>query len=239
MRHDELTIYSIRMADKPTRYKSSFALKEIVAGAALLNATERQLLLKEQCLFDDDCLGSISHLNKWWGELTATHYLIQANTQPFIGNAHYRRHWDENDLCHLSVNELGMAIPLRFNFSLSNQFRGGHAFKGVEMTMHLAELGKLPFTPAELEAVWNQNTFQGGPLAVGSFSYFKQLMTVLFDCLWPVWTEYEDYIKTLQGYDARAIAFLSERFLTGILLHKEKFIPRIPVRHISLHLAGS
>lgn len=238
MHHDELTIYSIRMADKPTRYKSSFALKEIVAGAALLNDTEKQLLLKEQCLFDDDCPSSISHLNNWWGELTATYCLIQTNTKPFIGNAHYRRHWDENDLCHLSVNELGMAIPFQFNISLSNQFNGGHAFKGVEMTMHLAELGKLPFTAEELNAVWHQNTFQGGPLAIGNFNYFKQLMTILFDCLWPVWEEYEDYIKALKGYDARAIAFLSERFLTGILLYKEKFIPRIPLHHIPLRLVG-
>lgn len=239
MHHDELTIYSVRMADKPTRYKSLFALKEIVAGAVFLSNAEKQLLLKEKCLFDDDCSGSISHLNKWWGELTAIHYLIQTNTQPYIGNAHYRRYWDENHLRHLSADELGVAIPFQFNLSLRNQFKGGHAFKGVEITMHLAGLGRLPFTSEELEFVWNQNIFQGGPLAVGNFDCFKQLMTILFDCLWPIWAEYEDYIKSLEGYDARAIAFLSERFLTGILLYKEKFIPRIPLRHIPLCLTGS
>lgn len=238
MQIDELTLYSVRMAHNPTRYQSSFALKEVVAGAALLNSAEKELLLNEQCLLDDDCPDSISHLNKWWGELTAIHYLIQKNMQPYIGNAHYRRYWDEDDLRRLPINELGMAVPFQFHFSLRDQFKGGHAFKGVEMTMHLAELGQLPFTPEELNVVWNQNFFQGGPLAVGSFSYFKQLMTVLFDCLWPVWAQYEDYIKTLDGYDARAIAFLSERFLTGILLYKEKFIPRIPLRHVSLHLVG-
>lgn len=238
MHYDELTIYSVRMADKPTRYKSSFALQEIVAGAALLNNAEKQLLLKDQCLLDDNCPNSISHLNKWWGELTAIHYLIQANTSPCIGNAHYRRYWNEKALHGLHDNELGLAFPCRFGFSLREQFKGGHSFNGVEMTMHLAELGRLPFTAQELDAVWAQDIFQGGPLAIGHFSYFKQLMNILFDCLWPIWEEYEDYIKTLDGYDARAIAFLSERFLTGILLYKEKFIPRIPLRHISLHLVG-
>jgi hypothetical protein len=59
-------------------------------------------------------------------------------------------------------------------------------------------------------------------------------MNVLFDCLWPVWEEYQEQIKGLSGYDQRAMAFLSERFLSGIVLHKEKFFGNMPMSRAHL-----
>jgi hypothetical protein len=238
MERDDLLIYSVRMADKPTRYRSSFAMKEIVAGASALSNEERALLSEQQCLFDDDCSSSISSLNPWWGELTAVHYLLQENMHPRIGNAQYRRFWGEGELLNLPPYALGVAYPVYFACSLGDQFRGGHGFDGEAMSIHLAQRGKLPFSLEELKAVWGQNVFQGGPMAIGRFEHYKILMTILFDCLWPIWDEYKDYIQALSGYDKRAIAFLSERLLTGIVLYREKFMPRIPLHNIPLGFIG-
>lgn len=226
------------MADKPMRYKSSFVLKEVIAHAAVLTTEERAKLSKEGCLFDDDCSNSISSLNPWWGELTAVHYLLQTNRFSFIGNAQYRRFWKEEQMQNIDENALYLCEPCYFGFSLADQFRGGHRFDGVSMTMALAEKGLLPFSKEELEIVWNQNMFQGGPMAVGNFIYYKCVMEILFDCLWPIWEAYKDEIMTITGYDQRAIAFLSERLLSGIVLFREKFIPRIPLRNIPLGFIG-
>lgn len=238
MQRDELTLYGVRMADKPMRYQSSFELKEVVANAAALGEEERARLTAEGCLFDDDCPGSISPLNPWWGELTAVHYLLQTNQAPLMGNAQYRRFWSEEGLRQASSDGLYLCEPCQFGCSLADQFRGGHRFDGVAMTMFAARAGRLPFTTEELAAVWRQNVFQGGPMAVGEFKHYKQLMGVLFDCLWPVWEGFKDEIIALYGYDQRAIAFLSERFLSGIVLFREKFIPRIPLRNIPLGFIG-
>jgi len=238
MQRDDLVLYGVRMADKPMRYQSSFVLKEVVANAAALSPKERLRLAQEGCLFDDDCQDNISSLNPWWGELTAVHYLLQTNQAPFIGNAQYRRFWSENHLRQASSNFLYLCEPCRFGCSLADQFHGGHRFEGVTMTMLTAKERQLPFTAEELAVVWRQNVFQGGPMAVGSFEHYKQLMGILFDCLWPVWEAYKPEIMALQGYDQRAIAFLSERFLSGIVLFREKFIPRIPLRNIPLGFVG-
>lgn len=238
MQNDDLLIYAVRMADSEMRYQSSFKTVEVIANAHALSAEERESLRAKGCLFDDECANSISSLNPWWGELTAIHYLLQTNTEPFIGNAQHRRFWHDKDLSMVPKDGLCLSVPCRFGCSLAEQFRGGHQFGGVEMTMHVAKAGKLPFTAEEMAAVWNQPYFQGGPMAVGSWDHYKTLMGVLFDCLWPIWDAYGSDIRFIQGYDQRAMAFLSERLLTGIIMFKDKFIPRIPLYNIQQGFIG-
>ena len=97
------------------------------------------------------------------------------------------------------------------------------------MTMEAAERGKLPFTADEMRSVWEQNHFFGGPMARGPRKDYEALMTVLFDCLWPIWEDNKDEIKALSGYDQRAMAFLSERLLAGVVLLREKFFGNMSI----------
>lgn len=238
MQNDDLIIYAVRMADSEMRYQSSFKTVEVIANAHALTKEEKEPLAAKGCLFDDECTGNISSLNPWWGELTAIHYLLQTNTTPFAGNAQHRRFWRDTDLSMVPKDGLCLSVPCRFGCSLAEQFRGGHRFGGVEMTMHVAKAGKLPFTAEEMAAVWNQPYFQGGPMAVGNWNHYKTLMGVLFDCLWPIWEGYGSDMRFIQGYDQRAMAFLSERLLTGIIMFKDKFIPRIPLYNIQQGFIG-
>jgi hypothetical protein len=238
MQNDDLIIYAVRMADSKMRYQSSFKTVEVIANAHALSPEERAALASRGCLFDDECQDNISTLNPWWGELTAIHYLLQTNTESFIGNAQHRRFWHDRDLAMAPKDGLCLSVPCRFNCSLAQQFCGGHRFDGVGMTMSVANAGKLPFTAEEMAAIWNQPYFQGGPMAVGNWEHYKTLMTLLFSCLWPIWEIYEEDIRLIQGYDQRAMAFLSERLLTGIIMFKDKFIPRIPLYNIQQGFIG-
>jgi len=228
------TMYAVRIADKPLRYVSRLPIVEVVANAAALSDQERQRLAMEGAVFDDHCPHSISHLNPWWGELTAVHWLLQQDLPEIIGNAQYRRSWSDEDLLTVEPDALYLGRPCFFPYSLAEQFNRGHSFPGIEMTMTLASQGKLPFTADEMRMVWQQNRLQAGPMAVGISEYYRKLMEVLFDCLWPIWDAYEDQLKQLSGYDQRAIAFLSERLLSGIALLPEKFLGNIHLRTIPL-----
>lgn len=223
------------MADKPLRYSSSFPLKTIIANAGVLSFESKEQLKEQGCLFDDDGANHISHLNPWWGELTAVHWLLQQPLKGVIGNAQYRRFWSDDSLSTIVPGTLYLCEPCLFSCSLSDQFRGGHGFPGVEMTMEMAAKGCLPFTEEEMAQVWAANCFQGGPMAIGEWKLYRRLMTVLFDCLWPLWQAYEHDLRALQGYDQRAIAFLSERLLSGIILMKDKFLPDVTLKSIPLH----
>jgi hypothetical protein len=221
-------MFAVCMKDTPPRFASDTNLQIIIANACQLTEEEKTACLSEGKLFDDTG-DNISSLNPWWGELTAVHWLLKNNNSPLIGNCQYRRYWDEDAIARADSSVLYTSEPCIFGFSLADQFRGGHSFPGVEMTMKLAIDGKLPFTASEMAAVWGQNQFQGGPMLFGPRPSYERVINVLFDCLWPVWDEYKESIMTLTGYDQRAMAFLSERFLSGIVLYKDKFLGNMPM----------
>lgn len=227
------TLYAVRMKDTPLRHQSVFPMRTIVAHGSSLSTKEKErLFAAEACFFDDEGASSISVLNPWWGELTAVHWLVNNCEDEWMGNCQYRRSWNEAELFTLQAGKLYLSTPCNFGCSLAQQFMGGHQFPGVEMTMALANKGKLPFTAEEMAEVWNSSLFQGGPMAVGENNNYKKLMNVLFDCLWPIWEAYGNDIQQIKGYDGRAIAFLSERLLSGIIQKRHKFLGNIGVKHI-------
>lgn len=233
------TLYAVKMANTPLRYESQWPVRLIVAHASSLSIEEKETLRDaQQCIFDDEGPSSISALNPWWGELTGVHWMVNNCDDEWLGNCQYRRSWNDIELYNMEPNLLYLCHPCVFGYSLAAQFQGGHRFPGVEMTMALANAGKLPFTAEEMAATWGSSMFQGGPMAVADNASYKRLMTVLFDCLWPVWNAYEDDIRQLNGYDKRAMAFLAERLLSGIVQHRKKFLGDIGIQHIVQRFHG-
>jgi hypothetical protein len=221
-------MFAVCMKDTPLRFVSGTNLQIIVANACQLTDKEKSACTDEGNLLDD--FGdNISALNPWWGELTAVYWLLKNDSSPLIGNCQYRRYWDEEAIAAADSSVLYTSEPCTFGWSLAQQFRGGHLFPGVEMTMDMAVKGRLPFTASEMAATWNQHQFQGGPMLFGPRASYERVMNILFDCLWPVWDAYKEQIMALEGYDQRAMAFLSERFLSGIVLYKDKFFGNMPM----------
>ena len=237
MKPSDLSMFAVCMKDTPLRFASDTNLQIIVANASQLTQEEKAQCIGEGKLLDDTG-DNISALNPWWGELTAVYWLLKNDSSPLIGNCQYRRYWHEDAIAAADSSVLYTSEPCIFNCSLAAQFRGGHAFPGIEMTMDLAVAGKLPFTASEMAAVWHQHQFQGGPMLRGPRDSYERVMNVLFDCLWPVWDKYKDLIMTLNGYDQRAMAFLSERFLSGIVLYKDKFFGSMPMSCAPLGFIG-
>lgn len=230
----DLTIYAVGTKDLPIRYESVATLKPLCANSSTLTTSERRSL-KEQGWYFDDEGDNISALNPWWGELTGVYWLLQNTTDPLVGNAQYRRYWYDEGIKQSDKNQLYIQETCLFNCSLAAQFNGGHSFEGIRMTMEAAEQGKLPFNASEMAAIWNQSHFFGGPMARGPRKQYASLMTVLFDCLWPVWEANEEEIKQLHGYDQRAMAFLSERLLSGIILFREKLFGDMSILCAPMH----
>jgi len=237
MQPSELSMFAVCMNGTAPRFSSATNLQVIVANACQLTEAEKAVCISEGKLLDDSG-DNISALNPWWGELTAVYWLLKNDTSPLIGNCQHRRYWHENGIATAESAILYTSEPCLFNCSLAQQFLGGHSFPGIEMTMDLAEKGKLPFTAAEMAFIWNQNQFQGGPMLFGPRLYYEQVMSVLFDCLWPIWSEHKELIMALSGYDQRAMAFLSERLLSGIVLFRDKFFGNMPMSRSPMGFTG-
>jgi len=228
MEAKDLTIYAVGTKNLPIRYESAATLKPLCADSKMLSTEERETLRNKGWYFDDEG-DNISELNPWWGELTGVYWLLNNTDDSLVGNAQYRRYWHEEGIKQSDKDQLYIQETCLFNCSLATQFMGGHSFRGIEMTMEAAQRHKLPFTAEQMLSIWNQNHFFGGPMARGPRKQYTALMTVLFDCLWPIWEDNHDEIKQLSGYDQRAMAFLSERLLSGIILFRKNFFEDMPI----------
>lgn len=200
-----------------------------MGNAHQLTQEERLALKEEGYVFDDDN-AYCSTLNPWWGELSCIHWMIVNASEGNIGNAQYRRNWLEPENEWYSANTLYVTEPARFGCSLEQQFRGGHSFDGIKITLDLARSGKWAFSEEEIQAVWNQNLFHGCLMARGPIAAYKQFMTTLFSCLFPIWEKHQEEFLLIKGYDKRALAFLAERIMTGLVLHRDKFFPGMDIQ---------
>jgi hypothetical protein len=54
-------------------------------------------------------------------------------------------------------------------------------------------------------------------------------METLFTCLSPIWSRYKERVLSIDGYDKRALAFIAERLITGLVLYRDKFFPNMKI----------
>lgn len=224
------TIYAVCIPGKEIQYEAKSNIVPIMGGAALLTLEEQNILSRKGYVLDNDN-ANLSELNKYWGELSCVEWiLLNANTS-HIGNAQYRRGWIEPDSGWYGINTLYVPEAANFSITLEQQFYGGHrSFDGPAITRELADSGEWLFSRREIDEVWSQNKFFGCNMARGPTEHYKQFMGLLLSALFPLWKKHEEMFLSIEGYDKRAIAFLAERIMTGIILHRDKLLPGINIQ---------
>ena len=225
MAHSDSTIYAVCLPRKGVRYEARSRIVPIMGGAYALTKKEREQLRGEGYVFDDEN-AFLSSLNSRFGELSCIHWMIVNAKEENIGNAQYRRNWVEPNDRWYDSDILYVPEAAEFGCSLEQQFYGGHRqFDAPAITREFAATGNWLFTVEENEAIWAQNRFIGCNMARGSKQNYKQFMTVLFTALLPIWEKHKEHFLSIEGYDKRAIAFIAERIITGMVLYRDKILP--------------
>ena len=67
--------------------------------------------------------------------------------------------------------------------------------------------------------------FIGCNMARGPRGAYRLFMATLFDALFPIWEANKKALLQIEGYDKRAIAFIAERLITGMVLYRDKLFP--------------
>jgi hypothetical protein len=221
MQPSDLTIYAASLHGTPIRYTSEANLIPLCTYATTLEADKREQLRQEGWSFDDEN-ENISHLNPWFAELTAIFSVVHHDKSELVGNAQYRRRWKENALAPSDENILYVPEPAIFGISLADQMKEGHcSFDGATMMMNATETDGFPFTSSVMKKVLQQNNFHGCLMARGPAQHYKIFMAMLLRCMAPIWHANSDKIMSLDGYDRRAVAFMAERVMTALILHRE------------------
>ena len=226
----ESTIYAVCIPGKTVRYEAKSKIIPIMGNSCALTKQQRENLREKGYVFDDR--GSqFSKLNPYWGELTCIDWIVNNATANNIGNAQYRRFWVEpSEKDWYQDDTLYFPHAGYFSCSLEQQFYGGHKkFDAPKITREMAATGNWTFTPNEIEKLWKQNSFIGCNMARGPIELYKQFAKLLFDCLMPIWEIHKEHFLTIEGYDKRALAYIAERLITGLVLKREKFFPGVKI----------
>jgi len=219
------TIYAVCIPGERVRYTAQSRIVPIMGGSHSLSKEERESLRNEGYVFDDEG-ALLSSLNNRWGELSCVHWMILNASEDIIGNAQYRRNWLEPSVEWYSPETLYVPEPAQFSCSLQEQFYGGHSsFDAPAITREFADSGNWLFTREEIDQIWKQSSFIGCNMARGNKQDYKRFMTVLFNGLIPIWEKHKESFLSIDGYDKRAIAFIAERLITGMVLCRDRILP--------------
>lgn len=230
MQPSDCAIYAVCIPGKEVRYSSLAQLIPIMGGACKLSLKEREDLRQKGYVFDDEGQSFLSPLNPQLGELSCIQWIVNNAEQMNIGNAQYRRNWVEPCTEWYDDNTLYVPEFATFDCSLEQQFYGGHsAFDAPLMTRALADTGQWLFSREETDELWKQNLFIGCNMARGPREQYQKFMTTLFSALMPIWEENKELLLQIEGYDKRAIAFIAERLITGMVLYRDRLLPGINI----------
>lgn len=201
-----------------------------MGGACKLASGEREDLREKGYVFDDEGQSFLSPLNPQLGELSCIQWIVNNAKQLNIGNAQYRRNWIEPGNEWYDDNTLYVPEFATFSCSLEQQFYGGHSsFDAPLITRTLADTGQWLFSREQIDKLWKQNLFIGCNMARGPRSQYQKFMTTLFDALMPIWENHKESFLKIEGYDKRAIAFIAERLITGMVLYRDKLFPEMNI----------
>lgn len=229
MQPSDCTIYAVCIPGEKVRYEARSRIVSIMGGAHALSSEERETLRSQGYVFDDEN-ASLSALNDRWGELSCISWMILNANEKNIGNAQYRRNWLEPSDQWYDEDTLYFPEPASFSCTLEQQFYGGHsAFDAPAITREIADSGSWIFSREEIDAIWKQNSFIGCNMARGSNIQYKQFMSALFVALAPIWHKHEEHFLRIEGYDKRALAFIAERIITGMVLYRDKLFPGMKI----------
>ena len=229
MQPSDCTIYAVCIPGEQVRYEAQSCIVPIMGGAHALIDEEREALRLQGYVFDDEN-AFLSRLNNRWGELSCVSWIMLNAKQDNIGNAQYRRNWLEPKDQWYDGNTLYFPEPALFNCTLEQQFYGGHFdFDAPAITRDIADSGEWIFSRKEIDCIWSQNSFIGCNMARGASTHYKQFMGALLAALEPIWKKHKEQFLCIEGYDKRALAFIAERLITGMVLYREKLFPSMNI----------
>ena len=179
-----------------------------------------------------------SELNNCWGELTCMDWILHECEKDYIGIANYRRMFTDEALLESETDVL--YVPERFylDHSVSEHWFNchGETYKIPTQTLELAKQNKLPLTEEMLSAMWGGNRLNPILMFYGNKDLVKKYITVLFECMMPIWEAHKDEYEGLEGYPRRWMAYLTERIQGALLMNAEHFFGDMKIKEAPMAL---
>lgn len=202
--------------------------KNIMAGSFNLSEEERLKLQNQKYILDDEG-DNISHLNKHFGDLTALYWAWKNSKDEYVGMSQYRRFWDEDNLKNLlPLEEKTIYIPQPYEFgSVLQQYIECHGEYGIKKLKEYVKTKPMKLTDHLIDDLNNIYTIYPFNMMMCHKNLFDKVCETLFEILFDIYDsdmiEYINERSKLDEYQRRLPAFLSERILTLMYVHRKYF----------------
>jgi hypothetical protein len=241
-----LTLYCNSFAGKDPLHKQCNQKTLMCGSFYLTEDTKKNCINKEYIL--DNTLQNISHLNHLLGDLTGLYWIWKNTTDEFVGTNQYRRFYDDNQLSSLfplDKNTLYVSDFLTFGESSWNQYIASHGELGINVLKKASQLKSIPLTETMINSLYHTNKLSSCNTFFAHRTLFDKTCALLFEIIFELYRGSKYLLEFTQfglhtgrdPNDKRLLAFLAERILNIIYIHKNYFFGNvniIPVKYYTL-----
>jgi len=225
---DNVAIYCICFPEHEPRKTQKYQ-KNIMCAASSISDEYRKKMRAKGYIFDDEG-ENISDLNWHFGDLTATYWIWKNSNFSVVGTSHYRRFWSDDILkMNFDDNTLYVQEPTKLDDNVRNQYIGSHGELGLKLIDELAKENKIALTTEMLEKTYSLDYLYACNMFIAQKHIYDKFCKVLFDIIFELYNTYKDVIEKLDSYNRRLPAFIAERVITALIVHKDHFFPGLTI----------
>jgi len=219
--------------------KEEYKQKNLMLGSIDYEPNIKSDLYKKGFLFDDTG-DNISHLNKWFGQLTGLYWTWKNTQDEIIGINTYRLFWGNYFFKNTFENKT-LYIPDRVNLignvytNIYDQYCYSHGEINLQLLYRLSDSNLIPITTSMVESLKYQNFIHPNNMFISERKIYDKLCSLLFDdILFVFFNHYKEYFfKYEKQYNqSRILDFLSERILHIIYTNIDYFFPNLNIETI-------
>jgi hypothetical protein len=220
----------------------------LMLGSINYSSDMKSQLFKKNFIFDDTG-DNISHLNKYFGQLTGLYWVWKNTNQNITGTNAYRLFWNEYFLYNsFRYDTLYIPEPINLkdcirsddkfnNINAFDQYVFCHGDTYLDFLIKLSEKNKIPITTKMIYNLKNDHYLHSFNMFISEKTVFDQVCSLLFDSI--LLPFYDLYKNTFDIYEQkykqiRMLDFLAERILHIIYSNLSYFIPNIKTQSIPI-----
>lgn len=186
----------------------------------------------------DDSGNSISSMNRWLGDLTGLYWVWKNTTDEYVGTNQYRRFWVEDSMPKmLNDTTLYVTTPYVFPDSTLEQYRTCHGDIGLQILYEAALQNKFCLTTEMVRHLEFINHVSSCNMFFGHRRVFNQVCEKLFAIIFELYEGTKYALPYIQHEtQSRMLAFLAERILTLMYLHKDEIFDKIDIQYVDMRV---
>ena len=227
-----LTLYCNAMLNSVPRH-TQYNQKNLICAAHQVSNEDKSKL--SNCFFDDTN-DNISTMNRWLGDLTGLYWVWKNTTDEYVGTNQYRRFWVEESMpAVIDDNTLYVTSPYVFQHSILEQYTMHHGNIGLHILYEAASQNRISMLPSMVQQLGAINHISACNMFFGHRRVFNQVCEKLFGIIFELYDGVRYALPYIQPETQhRMIAFLAERILTLMYLHKDHFFDRIDIQYVDM-----